>query len=129
RLQGLINGATTRLLVYNQELTDPAMVQLLISAKQRGVNVQVLLAGPSKGSDKNQPAMQQLEAAGVSVKQMTKKLYLHAKAMVVDNQAFVGSQNFSNDALTKNRELGEVVDDPTAVSQLAKLFQSDWARS
>lgn len=36
--------------------------------------------------------------------------YLHGKVVVADDQAFVGSQNFTAGGLGKNRELGEILD-------------------
>jgi cardiolipin synthase A/B len=127
RMLGLIDGAQKTLLVYNQELADPDVINHLIAAKKRGVDVQVLAAAPKNGGpDKNGPIIQQLKAAGIPAKEMTKN-YLHAKAMVADGQAFIGSQNFSVDGLTKNRELGEIVSDAGVVGQLAQAFQSDWS--
>lgn len=128
RMLGFIDSAKAKLLVYNQELQDPDVIQHLIAAKQRGVDVQVLAAAPraSGNPDKNAAGIQQLKAAGIDAREMSSH-YLHAKAMVADNQAFVGSQNFSADGLTANRELGEIVDDPQVVAQLTQDFMDDKA--
>lgn len=127
KMLGFIDGAQKKLLVYNQELADPDVINHLIAAKKRGVDVQVMAAAPKNGGpNKNGPIIQQLQAAGILAKEMTKN-YLHAKAMVADGQAFIGSQNFSADGLTKNRELGEIVDDAGVVGQLTQAFQADWA--
>lgn len=125
RILSFIDGAKSKLLVYNQELHDPTIVQHLIAAKQRGVDVQVLVAAPH-GQDGNKPALDQLAAAGIPAHELT-KYYLHAKAMVADNQAFIGSQNFSSGGLQNNRELGEIVDDPAIVQQLTQTFLNDAA--
>jgi cardiolipin synthase A/B len=126
RLLGLLDGAKSRLLVYNQELQDDDVIKHLIAAKKRGVDVEVLTAGPhSPGDpDRNQPAVKQLQAAGIPTREMT-KLYLHAKAIVADNHAFIGSQNFSPEALSTNREMGDIVSDHNVVSQLTSLFKAD----
>jgi len=125
RLGNLIDSSKNRLLVYQQEMFDQPLLDKIIAAKQRGVDVQVIMPSPKQGQqDNNADALAALQAAGVKVKEDT-DLYIHAKAMVVDDQAFVGSQNFSNGGLHNNRELGEVVDDPAIVSQLADQFKKD----
>jgi len=88
--------------------------------------VQVLAAHPQSGTDGNAWALKKLQAAGITASEMTTD-YLHAKAMVADDRAFVGSQNFSDNAMFKNRELGDLIDDPAAVGQLRQWFLDDQA--
>lgn len=126
KLLDFIDGAKQSLQVYNQELADSTILEHLIAAKQRGVDVQVLTAHPESGPDRNADAIKKLQAAGIDAKEMTNN-YLHAKAMVADDRAFVGSQNFSFNAMLKNRELGEIIDDPNVVGQLRQWFMDDEA--
>jgi phosphatidylserine/phosphatidylglycerophosphate/cardiolipin synthase-like enzyme len=126
RLFALMDGAHQRLWVYNQELEDPAVVDRLIAAKQRGVDVRVLVAAPlpREHRDPNASAVTRLRSAGVDVRELG--FYrLHAKALVADSTSFIGSQNFTHAGLTENRELGDVTDDPRFTSQLAAVFQRD----
>jgi phosphatidylserine/phosphatidylglycerophosphate/cardiolipin synthase-like enzyme len=115
--------------VYNQELSDKATIQKLLDAKQRGANVQVLLGAfqlkPGMPPS-NDPAVKTLRAAGIDVKYMTAS-YLHAKAVITDNQAFVGSQNFTGGGMVRNREVGEIFKQPALLKQLTSTFTSDWA--
>ncbi len=127
RILSLIDGAKKTLLVYNQEMQDPTVIQHLIDAKKRGVDVQVLAASAhSGGFDPNKAGLDQLRAAGIPANELT-KFYLHAKAMVADDHAFIGSQNFSSGGMQNNRELGEIVRNPTMVKQLTTMFQDDFA--
>lgn len=131
RLLGLVDAAAHpggRLRVYNQELNDAAMIEHLIKAKQAGADVKVLLGvqpGAAK-KPKNEPAAVQLRAAGVQVEYLTRS-YLHAKGIVSDNTAFLGSQNFSAGGLKDNREFGATFDQPDFVQQLAAVFDEDFA--
>lgn len=126
-LTKLITGAHTRLYVYNQEFLDPSIISLLIAAKKRKVDVRVLAAYAMPGeADKNQPALQQFTAAGIPAKELA-RYYVHAKVIIADDQAFVGSQNFSKAALQSNRELGGIFDAPEFVQQLVQTFQGDFA--
>lgn len=62
------------------------------------------------------------------------QLTMHAKLIIVDGQqAFVGSQNLTTEALgagnnsgKRNRELGIIVDDVGVVQRLINTFESDW---
>lgn len=123
----LVAHATTRLYVYNQSLSDADVIAALVAAKQRGVDVRVLLGmqpGFSGSPPANQPAIDQLTAAGASAQFLTLH-YLHAKAIVADDRVFIGSQNFTHGGLGMNRELGEILDAPAVVDALATLFTAD----
>jgi len=121
------NARETLEKLYNQEFRDPSIIALLIAAKKRKVDVRVLAAHPLNGeADKNQPALQQFTAAGIPAKELA-RYYVHAKVIIADDQAFVGSQNFSTAALQSNRELGGIFDAPEFVQQLVQTFQGDFA--
>lgn len=124
QLDALVDGAKTRLYVYNQSLNDPTMIAKLLAAKARGVEVKVLLANiPGLGSSPapNQAALDQLGDAGGYFSTH----YLHGKVIVADDRAFVGSQNFTAGGLLHNRELGEILTSKSLVDTLAKRFQED----
>jgi hypothetical protein len=127
-ITNLIAGANQRLFIYNQTLKDNALIGK-IASKQAGVDVRVLLGfqpGFGGGPPDNQKAIDTLRRpeAPRSVAFYTRH-YLHAKVVVADGRAFVGSQNFSSGGLDNNRELGEIINDPTIVDQLATMFQAD----
>jgi phosphatidylserine/phosphatidylglycerophosphate/cardiolipin synthase-like enzyme len=106
----------------NQPITDA-----LTAAKRRGVDVQVLLGNqPGFGGTPppNQKAIDELNAAGIPAQFFTRH-YLHGKVVVADNQAFVGSQNFTAGGLLNNRELGEQLSNPEIVKALANMFADD----
>ena len=122
----LIGGAKSSLLVYNEEMNDAAVTTALVSAAQRGVNVEVVMTYSGSWAT----AFQKLAAAGVHVRTYAPSapLYIHAKMILTDGAtAFVGSENFSPTSLEKNRELGIVLSAPAVVQTLSATFQGDWA--
>jgi phosphatidylserine/phosphatidylglycerophosphate/cardiolipin synthase-like enzyme len=128
-LDDLIDGAHTRLYIYNQSLNDSTMLDKLVAAHGRGVDVRVLLGNqPGFGGapPANQPAIDQLTGAGAKADYFTTH-YLHGKVIVADDSVFVGSQNFTSGGLDNNRELGEILTSTSVVSSLAKQFQADAA--
>jgi phosphatidylserine/phosphatidylglycerophosphate/cardiolipin synthase-like enzyme len=92
----------------------------ITDAKARGVNVRVLIEDPA---DDSVPVF---KAAGIPVKQPPSSMYLHAKLLIADQVAFVGSENFSFTSLTKNREVGALVFEPEAFAPIKTQFDSDW---
>jgi phosphatidylserine/phosphatidylglycerophosphate/cardiolipin synthase-like enzyme len=128
-LSALVRGAKQRVWVTNQSLSEPQVLADLLAAKARGVDVKVLLGAFQKNAKTppaNDKALQQLKAAGVEV-QYYSASYLHAKTIVADDRAFIGSQNFTAAGMGRNRDLGAVYDDAALVQTMAAAFQRDWA--
>ncbi len=131
QILGIINGATKTLSVENEEMGLPAVTTALENAAGRGVNVEVTMTNDSNeyGSE-----FDALTAAGVHVHTYayTASLYIHAKIIVADAgttsaMVDVGSQNFSNASLNKNRELGFVTNNTSIISGIGTAFASDYA--
>jgi len=133
KILGLISHSTKTLEVYNEEIQDEACIQALISAAGRGVAVRFISAQlMQEGRDANAPGRQTLNNGGVDAKAGT-SLYIHAKMILADygtsdQVAFVGSENFSDASLDKNRELGILVKDKTVLDRLNTVFEQDWAK-
>ncbi|HWE70884.1 MAG TPA: phospholipase D-like domain-containing protein, partial [Acidimicrobiales bacterium] len=125
-LTALIASATSELLIYNEEMSDPAIVASLASAARRGVAVKVVMTDEPSWA----PDFSLLAAAGVQVRvyQGESPIYIHAKMISVDQrEVFVGSENFSRASLDDNRELGVVVSDAATVSSADRTFGVDFA--
>jgi len=111
--------------------------QALIDAARQGITVRIILsymAGQSIDTS-NAQAIQTLTAALQSqspqklfIRKDTKK-YMHAKLILTEGMAFVGSQNLTPGGLAWNREVGILVSDTTALGQLKQAFESDWDES
>jgi phosphatidylserine/phosphatidylglycerophosphate/cardiolipin synthase-like enzyme len=123
----LIKSATGWLDVYNEEMDSPAIESALEADAHRGVNVRVTMtADPLWDS-----AFAELTAAGVHVHTYAANatLYIHAKMILTPARAFLGSQNFSDTSMDKNRELGLIVSDATIRASLSRTFNADYAHA
>ena len=128
-LLGLINSAKSTIEVENEEMGDAQIVSALEAAAKRGVQVQVAMTNGGNYTTE----FNELAAAGVKISTYapTAPLYIHAKLILADygqsgQQAFVGSENFSNPSLTENRELGLTLTDPAILQSLNTTFASDF---
>ena len=121
----LIKHAKHSLLIYNEEMGNRAMIEALKNAASRGVSINIIMTYQSTWKS----AFFKLIASGVHIHARPEKapLYIHAKMIVVDNnEAFVGSQNFSDTSLNTNRELGILITKPSIIASLLATFGSDW---
>jgi phosphatidylserine/phosphatidylglycerophosphate/cardiolipin synthase-like enzyme len=124
-LLALVRGADRSLDVYAEVIRDPALLDALIDARKRGVEVR-LLVSPSAD---NATDREKLAREGIAIRLMS-SIYVHAKLIVADDaRAFVGSQNISATSLDQNRELGIIVDDPISLARLSRTFDIDFRAS
>src|SRR6185369_2974383 len=115
-----INTATTSLDVEVMYITDTNVRQAILDAKSRGVAVRVIIEDPTD------PSVMPFKAAGIVVKQPPSSIYVHAKLVIADQVAFVGSENMSYTSFSKNREVGALAFEPTAYMPIQTQFDSDW---
>lgn len=132
RLKKIINDAKNTLDIYAMELQDDDLMNALIQAQKRGVVVRIISANLSdkSGNDTNETWRQALTEAGVANK-IDRSLFTHAKMILADygkdkQIAYVGSVNFSENSLDKNRELGILSSDITTLDELQQIFNEDW---
>ncbi len=129
-LLALINGAQHTLDVEQEEFGDTALVNAIVADAQRGVAVRVV-AENTGGSYTTQ--LGQVTAAGGKVTTYTSStgFYVHAKAIVADYgtsaaKVFAGSENFSDNSLNHNRELGLIVSDSGVLSGIESAIVADF---
>ena len=126
-----INNAEKILRVKMFLFSDPALIDALIAAKKRGVEVQVML-NPARrsGAHENDETHKILEAAGIEVKDSNPGFVLtHEKSMVVDDKiAFVKSLNWETKNLTETRDYAIVTSNKHEVEEIILCFEADWER-
>jgi phosphatidylserine/phosphatidylglycerophosphate/cardiolipin synthase-like enzyme len=120
--------AGIRALAEIYTLTDPAVVDELVSAHRRGVDVRVVL-DPNQAYNLRAHAL--LVAGGVEARwyPVPRGTLLHAKIGLFDGELVLGSANWTRSGLDVNHELDIETSDPNAVSDYAARFASDWTRS
>jgi len=131
----LIQSAKKNIFVYQQSLEDKEIVEALVHAARKGIDVRIMMTPfPfTKAEDENLPSQEKIRQAGGKIGLLT-HLYVHAKVVVVDvgtpaARALVGSTNFYTPSLDKNRELGIITSDPAVVNKLTSTFEEDWPRA
>jgi phosphatidylserine/phosphatidylglycerophosphate/cardiolipin synthase-like enzyme len=114
RLSAFDKGAKRELLIYDPEIGDRAMIQLMEERASAGVIVKII--------GRLGAASACLEARHLS------RMRLHTRSIVRDGRyAFIGSQSLRPLELDARREVGIIFRDPAAVKRLAGTFHADWA--
>lgn len=108
--------------IESEEMGDDRTILSAIAAK--GHAARVIL--PASISAEDQRNVADLEQHGVQVRLMPKSpIYMHAKAEIAGDEAFIGSENYSTPSLNENREMGLVLRG-REVAQLRTQFDQDW---
>jgi hypothetical protein len=113
QLTAFLRAARNELLIYDPEISDPAVIRVLEARVKAGVRVRII--GKVKAESGVLPAAKTLH------------MRLHTRSIVRDGSwAFVGSQSLRSLELDARREVGILFRDPKAVARLAKTFEEDW---
>jgi cardiolipin synthase len=139
-LEKAISGARREILVNAYELTHRGIGDLLISARQRGVSVLVLLEGGPVGgiSPEEEALCAALNRTGIPLLVMTttpaahaRYRYNHAKYLVIDGEdLFISTENFGIHGYPPpgyrgNRGWGALVEDPGVAGYFREVFLAD----
>ncbi|WP_338742119.1 phospholipase D-like domain-containing protein [Haloplanus salilacus] len=128
-----LRDARSRVLLAGYTLTSERVVDALVAANRRGVEVAVLVdADPVGGrSARGMAALDRLADAGVEVTVLggpgARFDYYHPKYAVVDDRALVMTENWKPAGVggRSSRGWGVVVDSPVVAADLAGLFRAD----
>lgn len=115
-LQKFIAAAKKELLIYDPQVSDSAMLRLLVERAQAGVRIRIL--GKVSGKKYVLPC-----------RRFT-RMRLHTRTILRDGQwGFVGSQSLRKLELDSRREAGILFHDSKAVAAMARIFEEDWEAS
>jgi len=108
-------------------LTHQGVVDELIKAKARGVDVKIIIdALNASGKYSKHPL---LRAGGVEVKTENYAGKMHSKSMIVDDKyTIIGSMNFSNSGNNRNDENLIVIENPDIARFYKDFFLYQWEK-
>ena len=126
-----IGGARKIILVQMYALTSRPLVTALVNAKQRGVDVRVIVDRRQFDEDRSDTnAVDRLASGGVPVLVDTVPGLMHDKIMIVDTATVItGSFNYTWSAEHRNAENLLVIHDPVLASEYTQNWDARAARS
>lgn len=137
RLAELLAAADEEILVKQASLdTDASVLEPVLTAARRGVEVEILLDSAWYHEDENAAVVDDLEATADReelaldvrlVEETDRFSKIHAKGVVIDREiAVVGSANWNDNAFTNNREVLVALYGDEAAAYYASVFEADW---
>ena len=128
----LIRGASGRLDIMNYYIGDAVLISEILAAARRGVRVRLVVADRAHANAMTYGAFlhhyDELIGAGVEIWEYP--AVVHAKVIVADDRALVGTLNFDSWALYRNPEIGLLFEDASVAEQFRTvLFEPDIAAS
>ena len=123
----MIRSAKKTIHIYQQSIQDEEIAKALAEAAKKGVKVELLMIPfPfNKKADYNVPNQDLIRKAG-GVVHLCNHLYIHAKAMVIDEEVmYIGSCNCYAPSLDETRELGVITNDKTQITKVLSVFEAD----
>jgi phosphatidylserine/phosphatidylglycerophosphate/cardiolipin synthase-like enzyme len=126
-LEAQINSSKSTLDIAIYSLTKKDIVDSIISAKKRGVNVRIITDRIEAKSKAQASEMTLLIKAGIPMKENTHPGLMHMKVSVIDKSVVTtGSYNYTQNASTENDEVLVVIHDPSTAAKWADEFQLMW---
>jgi cardiolipin synthase A/B len=140
--EDIVGSAEKEIRANVYEFSSPAMVQSLVNASRRGVEITVLLEGGPVGgiSDEEKGAVAELRRAEIPVSLMTSGndahppyRFDHAKYLIVDSsRVLVTSENFKSNGfpdggVSGNRGWGVVMEDEGVARYFSAVYSHDSA--
>jgi cardiolipin synthase A/B len=111
--------------------SDPRLLDAVIAAHRRGVQVRVMLNPQRRSGEKeNGECRNVLSNAGIEVLDSNPAFDLtHEKSMVIDDAtAFIQSLNWETRNLTRTRDYAIVTRHAREVAEVIECFEADWKR-
>ena len=100
-----------------------AVARELVKARQRGVEVTVILEGGKQVGRENRSAASVLSQGGVKVV-FPRRSVTHVKALAIDDRyVLIGSHNLTQSALAHNNELSVLLDSPELAGQARRYLE------
>ena len=119
----LIESATRRLEITNPYIGDPGLIHAIAAAARRGARVRLLVSDDAHGGIAYaafQHHYDELLDAGVEIFEYP--ALVHAKVIVSDDRALVGTLNLDAWAMFRNPEHGLLFDDKTIADRVSSTL-------
>lgn len=126
-LISIINSAKSNLDIAIYSLTKPNIVQSIVNAKERGLNVRVITDSKESENSSESKELGLLKDASIPIKINTHPGLMHLKVTIADNSIVTtGSYNYTDAATYENDEVLVVLNDKTTAAQFDKEFVRMW---
>ena len=123
----LVENAKTYIYIPTFILTHDELASSLIRAKQRGVDVKIIIDATNTFASRSKVKL--LRQAGIPVKVENYAGKVHSKSIIIDDRYIIaGSMNFTVSGETKNDENALIIDDERLARYYRGFFEYLWKK-
>lgn len=139
QIKNLISQANSSIDIYMESFSQTDILDELAKKAEEGIKVRALVQdafvfGTSWNEirayefyNKYKNNKNVLNNFDIRLCHIDDTLYIHAKAIQVDEKSFyIGSVNISNNSMKEDREIGIIYTDKTIAQAIKKQFDADW---
>ena len=124
KFETLFNSAKKSIKVYFPYIQDAALKNILLERAKLWIMIELIT--DRKFEKTNSDAINELTKAWIQVKTLD-KYSMHSKAIFIDETyLFLGSVNFSEYSLDKNKEVGVIMKNRNMIEKFKEIFERDW---
>jgi V8-like Glu-specific endopeptidase len=129
----LVNSATSELLIQNQSFNAPKpshtklkeLLDAVLAKRRAGVDVRIIFRVLFPADARAN--LEKLKEFGFDDEFIKVQKNCHTKGIVVDRKrVLLGSQNWSNDGVSLNRDASLIFEDAPLANYFADIFEHDW---
>lgn len=124
KFETLFDSAQESIKLYFPYIQDDSLKNKLLEKANTWILIQLIT--DKKFEKSNSEAIKELEKNWIQIKTLN-KYSMHSKAILIDETyLFLGSINFSEYSLDKNKEVGLIMKKENVVKKFRKIFEQDW---
>jgi len=129
----LVNGAKEELYIQNQTFNAPndnqkklsELLSAVLAKQKAGVKVRIIFRILNKADARAN--LEALQDFGFDMDDVRVQKNCHTKGVIVDRQrVLMGSQNWSEQGISLNRDASLLFEDPKLAEYFAQIFEHDW---
>jgi cardiolipin synthase len=133
RIAKFIDKSKHSIFLQNERYQDAVIIERLVRAALRGVEVRVMARPPHKLKraklTESVGGLRTMDDVGIKIHKL-KHLKLHAKMLLADDKrAIIGSINLAPGSFDSRRELAIEVKDKGVIKRIRKIAKHDWKHS
>ncbi|MDQ7094284.1 phospholipase D family protein [Desulfosporosinus sp. PR] len=126
-LESQISSAKSTLDIAIYSLTKKDIVDSIIAAKKRGVDVRIITDHIESKTKSEASELPLLKSAGIPLKEDTHSGLMHMKVSIIDKSVVTtGSYNYTQNASTDNDEVLVIIHDAKIASDWTNEFEQMW---
>lgn len=126
-LAEVINCSKTTLDIAIYSLSQKDIVNAIIKAKIRGVNIRIITDKQEAASKSEMGVLEELKDRGIPIKINCHDGLMHMKVSIIDESIVTtGSYNYTQEASTKNDEVLVIINSKQSAFEFEKQFNKMW---